>query len=141
MKGTITSGRHAQILSGVLLLTVFLAGGMVGAVMSTVAMADEPATPEVVAPTPGLSELGLSTGQKEAIEAVMARYQPAVDSLVGAAIGDLNALVREIDSNVRSLLTAGQVQAYDEMLAKQPRIRAVRRTTDPSGSIVVDTIR
>lgn len=130
----------ARLLSIVLLLAVFLTGGLVGAAMSSSAFAGvAPAMTEPDTPG-GLAELGLSSDQRDEIDAIMARYQPTADSIASNSIARLQSLLDQVDADVRELLTPDQLTLYDEMLIAAPQIRAVRRTRGPSGEVVVDTI-
>ncbi len=141
MKTTPGNEGRAGLLAVVLLVTVFLTGGLVGAVLSGTAWAEEPMAPDTDGVPVGLAGLGLTQEQEDAMEAIMARHQPAVDSVVVASMRSIDSLVRTVDSEVRAVLTADQLAVYNEMITSQPRIRAVKRTMDSSGRVVEDTIR
>lgn len=136
-----TIDAKARLLSLLLLVTVFLAGALTGAAVLETGFASPVDTPpsDEIAPR-GLAALELTVEQRLAIDDILAEQQPEADSIVQASIAQIRALMEDTDTRVRALLTPAQTEMYEEVLAQQPRIRAVRRSVDPSGVTTVDTI-
>lgn len=139
MSRRVHDDRSVRLLSLALLTVVFLAGALTGAVLldSGFAMpaadADEPSSPTMAA-------LELTDDQRTEIDRILAATQPQADSIIRSSIEGLRALMEGADEEVRAVLTPEQIEAYDGLLARQPRIRAVRRTLGEDGT-TVDTIR
>ncbi|MEM7414327.1 MAG: hypothetical protein AAF389_02455 [Gemmatimonadota bacterium] len=135
------SDRRAGLLSVLLLVTVFLAGALTGAAILETGFASPSAVnPEEDIVPRGLGDLGLTTEQRLAIDEILAENQPEADSIVQASISQIRVLMEDTDAQVRALLTSEQLERYEDVLAQQPRIRAVRRSVDPNGVTTVDTI-
>ncbi len=138
---TVTEERRVRLLSLLLLLTVFFAGSLTGAVVSKGAWAADAPVGEAKPAGAGLDDLGLDAEQAARLDEILAGYQPAVDSIISSSMEALRGLMREADGEVRLVLRPEQLDAYDRLLSSGPRIRAVRRTVGPTGDVVVDTIR
>jgi len=136
------NSKRVQLLAAVLLLMVFLAGSLAGA--ATRDGGQSLATSQRISVSSGqdLSALDLSQGQRTSLDEILARHQPAADSIVSVAMNDLRALMELVDAEVRTLLSPDQIEALDAMRSAGPRIRAVRRTLGPDGEVIdADTVR
>jgi len=143
MSARIAEATRVRRLAALLLVMVFLAGGLAGAAaVDRVAPADSAIGTMAVGGTQGVELLGLSDGQRQTIEAILAIRQPTADSIIGAAIRELQALMQSAQVEVRAVLSAEQLRVYDSLVGSGPRIRAVRRTLGPSGDTIrADTIQ
>ena len=132
--------RRVGWLSALLLFTVFSSGALVGAAVLDRAQA-APASVSLSGASPEHFEaLDLTVEQRWEIDRILAARQPAVDSIVQHSIQSLQALMEAADGEVREILSPEQLERYEAVLLGQPRVRAVRRTTDPAGNTTVDTI-
>lgn len=129
-------------LSAMLLAVVFFAGSLTGAAALNGRLGSAAAQRISIDATQGLGALGLSAEQRAGVDRIMARHQPAVDSIVQTAMDDLRTRMESVHAEVRELLSPDQVLLLDSLLLEGPRVRAVRRTLGPDGSVLqTDTIR
>lgn len=133
---------RARLLSALLLALVFFAGSLAGAA----ALDSRPAlrtTQRIETPSgERLSGLEMSPDQRAAVEAILARHQPAIDAIVQASLRDLRAVMDSVNSEVRVVLTPDQMAALDSLMGEPLQIRAVRRTLSPTGAVLrTDTLR
>ena len=136
-----TESKRVRLMAGLLLLLVFMAGSLAGAATGYGGRDAEGAQGISVYSGHDLGALDLSPGQQAALDEVLARHQPSADSIVQAAMGDLRRLMESVDAEVRDLLSPDQIETLDSMRSDGPRIRAVRRTVAPDGTVIeADTI-
>ncbi|MGI9626430.1 MAG: hypothetical protein ACR2QM_06310 [Longimicrobiales bacterium] len=88
-----------------------------------------------------LDEIGLTEEQKLAIDSLVAARQPQLDAIIGAALEEVQIVADSVNLEVRALLSADQIEAYERLRKGGSRMQAVRRTRTPSGELIVDTIR
>ena len=132
--------RRAFLVSGIVLAVIFVAGAIAGSAttQSGLFASTRPSSPPDAVHS--IYDLELTEEQRLAVESILARRQPRVDSIVGAAIDSLRAAMGQADADIRALLTPEQIEAYDALVRDGPRIQAVRRIHRPAG-VQVDTVR
>ena len=134
---------RVRLLSALLLLTVFVAGSLTGA--ATLDGSPDTRTPTTstsVRATHDLTALDLSDGQRERVDEILERHQPAADAIIQDAMNDLRALMADVNDEVRGVLSPDQIEALDSLMSEGPRIQAVRRTMTLDGTVLdADTIR
>jgi len=116
---TVRSRRGRRGLGVALLVIVFLSGALCGAAAfrlfarpRTIRQVSVRVAPRGVAV---YEELGLSPVQRQQIDSVLKSIQPRTDSLLGAALPQLKALIHSADSAIRSSLTPAQRPRLDSL--------------------------
>jgi len=112
-----------------LLVSVFLAGGLAGAAtMAVVEKQRHDEHAENPPPRPGYAErltteLSLTSEQRQAVEEILRRHEPRMDSLWRAMrnSAEVAAVRQSIRSEIRSQLTTEQQERYAAMLERQGR--------------------
>jgi Spy/CpxP family protein refolding chaperone len=106
-----------------LLLATFVLGGLVGGAVTT--MADRPAhrhqRPSFVERL--ANELDLTASQRDSIQAVLDRHQPAMDSLWQKMRPQFEAERQAIRSEITALLTPEQQTKYAALIQRQDSLR------------------
>ena len=104
--------------AGVLLIAVFLAGGLVGGVVARLRppmMSGRDATGMIRHMT---EELDLTQVQQDSIKAVLERYRPAMDSAWAEVRPRIETVRARIRSDIAAQLTAEQRTKYEEMMKR-----------------------
>lgn len=112
-----------------LLVSVFLAGGLVGG--ATMRVVDQErhegrdgnSTPRLGYVERLTTELSLTSEQRQAVEEILRRHEPRTDSLWRAMrnSAEIEAVRQSIRSEIRSQLTTEQQERYAAMLERQGR--------------------
>lgn len=111
-----------------LLLAAFLAGALVGGAATMVADRHQHESKRAPRERPTYAErltteLGMSSEQRQAVEEILARYEPTMDSLMRSMrYSPETRVVREaVRREIRMLLTPEQQEKYAAMLERQDR--------------------
>jgi Spy/CpxP family protein refolding chaperone len=112
-----------KLIATALLLAVFVAGAVSGAVFYRWARLDEPG--ERVPLPPGdlgrmLHELNLTSEQRTKMKAVFERHRPKLDAVLRETFPKVRAVQDEIDAELETLLTAEQRQRFTDMRKRRP---------------------
>ena len=114
--------------AALLLLATFVLGGLVGGAATSVA--DRRAHGRLAADhrRPGFVErltadLDLSAAQRESVQAVLNRHQPAMDSLWRFIRPQFQSEREAIRREIAALLTPGQQARYTTMIQRQDSLR------------------
>jgi uncharacterized membrane protein len=113
--------RRVRLLTALLLLGTFLAGGAAGAgVMWLSRPLVEPCAPPPPPMPMPFHRLGLSADQTKAVQAIMDRHRPQLEAILKEGFPKVRAIHEAIDREVRPLLTDGQRRQLDELRARRP---------------------
>jgi Spy/CpxP family protein refolding chaperone len=111
-----------------LLLAAFVAGGLVGGAAAMGGESPQHENKGNHRERPGYAErltneLGMTSEQRQAVEDILARYEPTMDSLMRAMrhSPEARAVRDAVRSEIRALLTPEQQERYADMLARQDR--------------------
>jgi len=121
--------RTSTTRASLLLVLVFLAGSLVGGAAMAVVEKQRLDGPDGNStPRPGYvdrltTELSLTSEQRQAVDEILRRHMPRVDSLWRAMRGsaEFEAVRLSIRSEIRSQLTTEQQERYAAMLERQGR--------------------
>ncbi|MFN2316012.1 MAG: hypothetical protein ABR602_04955 [Gemmatimonadales bacterium] len=111
-----------------LLLAAFVAGGLVGGAATMATDLQQHEDKGNHRERPGYAErltteLAMTSEQRQAVEEILARYEPTMDSLMRAMrhSPETRAVRDAVRSEIRALLTPEQQERYADMLARQDR--------------------
>jgi hypothetical protein len=132
MTPTQSNSTHRRARAALLLLFVFIAGGVCGVVGERVLT--KPRVVHRVRVQLGrgsgvYDQLGINDAQREQIGKVLQRYQPRSDSLLAGTLPQLKALMDSADAEVRRLLTPSQRDRLDSL---QRAVQALGTSRPPS---------
>jgi hypothetical protein len=112
-----------------LLAATFVVGGLLGGALTRVSRRARPSYVERLA-----ADLRLSDAQKDSVQAILDRHQPAMDSLWSLIRPQFQSERQNIRNEITALLTPAQQTRYGELQrqdsvrrADQDRSRNVRR--------------
>jgi Spy/CpxP family protein refolding chaperone len=130
MTDTVESLGRIRLQGIMLLVLVFLAGGLSGAALMRVsARGPEPHGPPLMEGPPGMTpgrippvfdRLGLSDDQRVRIQAAFDGARPKSDSILGAALPAVRAIMDSLREEIRAILTEEQRKQFDEMERNRP---------------------
>jgi hypothetical protein len=111
-----------HVLSGLLLLGTFLAGGAAGIGLAyALGGHGRPRPPEGPPPLPRqFQELGLSPAQQREAEAIFARHRPELDAVLQESYPRVRAVNERMESELRAILTPEQAKRLDTLKARRP---------------------
>lgn len=119
--------RRLHLWTAVVLLAVFLAGGVTGAGL---VWATRPRDPRPAGPRPRidglpgpLAELGLSPEQVAKARAVVESHRAELQAAVEESFPRVRAVQDRVDAELRALLTPEQAARFDEMRKRRPPLR------------------
>jgi len=131
--------RSSTTRASLLLLAAFVAGTLVGGGATLLADRQWPGGERNAAPRPGYAqrlttELGLTSEQRLAVEEILQRHEPRMDSLWRAMrhSPEVEAVRRAIRTEIRAHLTPDQQEGYARMLDRQERPDSSKEA--PSGA-------
>lgn len=120
--------RSSTTRASLLLVAAFLAGGLVGGAATMVADRQQHEQARNTRERPGYAErltneLGLSSEQRRAVEEILARHEPTMDSLMRAMrhSPEARAVRESVRQEIRQLLTPEQQERYAASLERQDR--------------------
>ncbi len=131
---TDSSIRRIHLWSGLIVLSVFLAGAVAGAGVFAWLRPNPPSPPL----PPGrlrahLSELGLTAEQQEQANAILEKHRIAVEATLKETFPRVRAAQEQMEHEVRAVLTAAQAKKLDE-IESRPRPAGGPRHHGPPGS-------
>ncbi|MDX1623639.1 MAG: hypothetical protein R3199_06630 [Gemmatimonadota bacterium] len=141
MSGAIESLGRIRAKGLALLAVVFVAGALAGAALDRwwTASTAPPSEDIPVGPMvrdgrlpPAFERIDLTDEQRERIEAILATWQPRVDSLLGTTLPALRAVTDSVRQEVEAVLTPEQRERLAELLPEGPPSR-VRPPFDGPG--------
>jgi uncharacterized membrane protein len=98
----------------IILVAVFVIGGLTGAAIDRARHPRPPARPPGQGLPPHLREkLALSTEQDRRIEEILASYRPRTDALFDRIMPSVHALTDSMRTEIRAVLTAAQQAIFD----------------------------
>ena len=110
-----------HVLSGLLLLGTFLAGGAAGVGLAYALRAPGHPRPPEPPPFPRqFQELGLSAAQQQQAEAIFARHRPELDAVLQESYPKVRAINERMEAELRAILTPEQAQRLDALKARRP---------------------
>jgi Spy/CpxP family protein refolding chaperone len=119
--------RRIHLWTAVVLLAVFLAGGVTGAGL---VWATRPRDPRPAGPRPRidglpgpLAELGLTPEQVAKARAVVESHRAELQAAVEESFPRVRAVQDRVDAELRALLTPEQAARFDEMRRRRPPLR------------------
>jgi hypothetical protein len=120
--------RSSTTRATLLLVAAFVAGGLIGGATMMVADKARHENAGTRTPRPGYAErltteLDLTSEQRQAVEAILERHVPRMDSVWRALRNapELDAVRQSIRDEIRSQLTVPQQERYQAMLDRQER--------------------
>lgn len=132
MKDAVESLGRVRVQGVLLLLIVFVAGGVAGALISRINPTKDrrPRTERFERPPDGAGvpgefpgffrDLELSDSQREQIRAIFHKLRPAIDSLMDESMPKIRALRDSADAEISTILTAEQREKFERL---SPRFR------------------
>jgi Spy/CpxP family protein refolding chaperone len=114
--------RRIHLLSGLLLLAIFLAGGLAGFGLAS-ALPASFARWHHHGPPPlprQFEELGLSADQEARARAIFERARPELDAVLQESYPRVRAINDRMEAELRAILTPEQRQRLDAMKARRP---------------------
>ena len=126
---------RSKVLAVSLIVATFVAGGLVGSVVSSAWGGKKEGAREPRGPRPSYSErlqrdLGLSTAQRDSLEVILRRREAAIDQVWRDNQPRFDSLRAQIRSEIRALLDEAQRSKYDSLIA---RAHAARRDQPSRG--------
>lgn len=113
------SPRRTRLLAGLVLLAVFLAGGLLGAAVEHWRSARFPGFPGGPPPMPFFMDaLGLSDEQGRQIEAIMNRHHPQMETLMQEVFPRMKSLTDAMEAEINAVLTPQQREKAEKMRRK-----------------------
>lgn len=82
---------------------------------------------------PGFDALNLTSSQQERIQAIFRAHRPRTDSVLRASLPRLRAIQDSVRAQIHAVLTPDQQGLFDEMEARNPRVRRGPRMGPPGG--------
>lgn len=110
-----------------LLAATFVVGGLLGGVVTRMGRHQRPNYIERLA-----SDLGLSDAQKDSVQAILDRHQPAMDSLWSLIRPQFQSERQDIRNEITALLSAEQQTKYLE-LQRQDSLRRAEMDRSRNG--------
>jgi uncharacterized membrane protein len=125
--GVESDPRRLHLWTALVLLAVFLAGGVTGAGL---VWAMRPHDPRPAAPRPrveGLpgpvAELGLTPEQTARARAIFESHRAELQAAIEESFPRVRAVQDRIDAEIRALLTPEQAARFDELRKRRPPLR------------------
>ena len=127
MKDTVESLGRVRVQGIILLIIVFVAGGVAGALIDRAnplkdrrprmgRMDRMDRMPEEPGEFPGFfRDLDLTDEQRVQIRAIFEKHRPAIDSLMGEAMPKIRALRDSADAEIQAILTPEQRERFEKM--------------------------
>jgi hypothetical protein len=100
-----------RLLTGLLILSVFVSGAMVGG--GLLRLVGEPQPPGPGTLPPPLSELGLSPEQEARARAILDSHRPQIEAVMNDARPKLRSIHERVEAEVRAFLTDEQKRRLD----------------------------
>lgn len=126
-----SSNVRVRVTTGVLIVTVFVSGAVVGGGLLRVF--GEPKTPTPGTLGPPLSELGLSAEQTNKALKVRESYRPQIEAVVNEMMPRVREINERVETDVRAFLSEEQRRRLDE-LKKSRRPPPLPMPPPPSAS-------
>lgn len=135
MKDAVESLGRVRIQGVILLVIVFIAGGVAGALVDRAnpmkekrpfrerfeQRVDGPGEPDGPGEFPRFfRDLNLTDSQREQIRAIFERHRPTIDSIMGESMPRIRALRDSADAEISALLTPEQREKFEKL---SPRFR------------------
>ena len=124
MKDTVESLGRVRVQGIILLIIVFVAGGVAGALIDRANPLKDrrPQKLRVYNPNPTpyefpgfFRDLDLTDEQRVQIRAIFEKHRPAIDSLLGEAMPKIRALRDSADTEIQAILTPEQRERFEKM--------------------------
>jgi len=119
MKQTLESLGGLRLQALLLLLVVFLIGGLTGTAIERARHPRPPAPPRHGLPPHLRDALELSVEQDQRIDAILADYRPRTDALFDRIMPEVQALTDSMRAEIRAVLTPEQQAVFDRLEASK----------------------
>jgi uncharacterized membrane protein len=112
------SGRKVKLVSGLVMLGIFLAGAVAGAGV-LVWLAPDPRPPGPPIPA-YLAELGLSPEQQRVAGQSFEKHRGEIDAIFREAFPRVRAINEQMEAELRAVLSPEQLKRLGELKARRP---------------------
>lgn len=113
MKKTLESLGRMQLQALLVLLAVFVIGGLVGAALERAGRPRREPPPRTGMPPHLREELDLTAEQNRLIDGILADYRPRTEELFDRFMPDVRDLTEQMRGEIRAVLTPAQQEVFD----------------------------